>query len=195
MNPDEPYTNPLEKFPLYANSLGRVTHVFSQQHGRMLCGVSMRRMMNTSFSLATENVWGWPSCKSCEHAIRRRGLRPFPERKRFFIGCTNREADILYHTSRNSRYVSDPDRELDNLVALGFLEDYGPQSLAGGAHYYVTTEKGREVLSGWRAAHLHISTRRKPSRCFEAWMAFREWNRCTFKQFYKEDWPNIRHKF
>lgn len=60
--------------------------------------------------------------------------------------------EIMLHTSNNGRYVSDHNHDMAYLVETGLLKDYGPQSLAAGAHYYVTTPKGRQAISDWSAS-------------------------------------------
>ncbi len=59
---------------------------------------------------------------------------------------TSLERDILLHTSRNGRYVTDADPTMDALVARGWLQSFGPQALAGGMTYYTMTSAGRQAL-------------------------------------------------
>lgn len=65
---------------------------------------------------------------------------------------TKEEFEILAHTSRTGRYVSDHRGALVTLTDAGFLRDYGPQRLADGDHYYETTPSGRAALAEWKAA-------------------------------------------
>jgi len=52
------------------------------------------------------------------------------------------ECDGHFGYYRN-RYVCDAgNAEIDELVALGLMQDRGPQNLAGGMHYYSVTKKG-----------------------------------------------------
>jgi len=68
------------------------------------------------------------------------------------ITLSNKQIDILLHTSSNGRFVGDHDADMETLVSVGALRDYGPQTLADGAHYYVTTPTGRQILNEWHAA-------------------------------------------
>jgi hypothetical protein len=61
------------------------------------------------------------------------------------------QLDILVHTSRTGRYVSDECAPLVELVNGGLLFDYGPQKLAGGMHYFTLTTAGSEALAAHRA--------------------------------------------
>ncbi len=59
---------------------------------------------------------------------------------------TPEERDILRHTSRNGRYVTDANPTMDTLVSRGWLQSFGPQALAGGMTYYTMTAAGRQAL-------------------------------------------------
>lgn len=64
---------------------------------------------------------------------------------------TEIEAEILSHTSRTGRYVTDEDSVI-KMAEQGLLKDYGPQPLAGGMHYFTLTGKGSKELELWREA-------------------------------------------
>lgn len=59
---------------------------------------------------------------------------------------TIEQLEILKHTARNGRYVCDVGPNMVTLVARGLLCDFGPQSLAGGMHYYTLTGAGRQAI-------------------------------------------------
>lgn len=104
------------------------------------------------------------------------------------------EADILSHASQNGRFVTGEQRVID-LAGRGLLYDHGPQPLAGGAHYLVTTLRGREALSAWRAAQPKPKAPKRPrqSRQFRAWMNYCDANgRYGFAEFLKNVWPECR---
>lgn len=67
------------------------------------------------------------------------------------LTLTQNEADILAHTSRTGRYVSD-EADAMSLAARGFLRDHGAQPLAGGMHFYTPTPAGRTALVAHRLA-------------------------------------------
>lgn len=54
--------------------------------------------------------------------------------------------EILKHTYRTGRYVTDPDADINLLTTFGYLQDHGAQSLAGGMHYYTITTLGKNAL-------------------------------------------------
>lgn len=70
---------------------------------------------------------------------------------------TGNQVDILRHTSRTGRYVSDEEPDLADLAARGLLRDHGAQPLAGGMHYYTPTPAGRAALN------THLLTRHAPA--------------------------------
>lgn len=78
----------------------------------------------------------------------------------------------------------------------GLLYDHGSQALAGGAHYLVTTPKGRAALSEWKAAQpMPKKQKRKASEQFVGWQAYCEsFKRIPFPEFLKEVWPH-RHSY
>ncbi len=105
---------------------------------------------------------------------------------------TNHEADVLLHIASNGRYVTN-EADVIAMGKRGLLFDHGPQVLAGGAHYLVTTPAGRSALSEWKIAQPKPPKlkRRRPSEAFEAWRTFCDvFNRIPFSQFWKEVWPN-----
>lgn len=108
---------------------------------------------------------------------------------------TNRESDVLLHASSNGRYVTtEPD-----VIAMGeagLLFDHGPQALAGGAHYLVTTPRGRAALNEWKAAQPKpVVKKRRISPAFDRWRAHREAGyRYSFSEFWKELWPTIKYQ-
>lgn len=108
---------------------------------------------------------------------------------------TNRQADVLLHASSNGRYVTnEPD-----VIAMGeegLLLDYGPQYLAGGMHYLVTTPTGRKALSEWkRAQPIPKQPKRRKSRVFECWQRYEDaCGRIEFSTFWKDIWPTYEFK-
>lgn len=64
---------------------------------------------------------------------------------------TDWEADVLRHTSDTGRYVTD-EKKVIELGERGLLNDYGPQRLADGMHYFTLALKGQEALQAWRDA-------------------------------------------
>jgi hypothetical protein len=105
------------------------------------------------------------------------------------------EAEILLHTSRTGRYVSDEALAID-LGRRGLLFDHGAQALAGGAHYLVTTPEGRKALSEWKAAQPPPpkSKRRKASPVFASWRAYEDaCGRIPFAEFLKTIWPQRQY--
>jgi hypothetical protein len=59
---------------------------------------------------------------------------------------TGEPLEILKHTNRTGRYVTDPDADIHLLVTFGYLQDHGAQSIAGGMHYYTITTLGKNAL-------------------------------------------------
>jgi len=110
-------------------------------------------------------------------------------------GITDWEADVLAHTSRNGRYMTDSPRVIA-LAARGLLRDYGAQRLAGGMHYLTLTDKGSEALREWRSRQPVVKVKpRRQSREFEAWREYREvWSDITFSEFHTRIWPELRWK-
>jgi hypothetical protein len=106
---------------------------------------------------------------------------------------TDREADVLLHTSNTGRYVTD-EKAVLGMASAGLLFDHGPQTLAGGMHYLVTTTKGRQALSEWKAVQPKPKVKkRRISREFEAWMDFRDaYPGTTFPEFHAKVWPDRR---
>lgn len=107
---------------------------------------------------------------------------------------TEWEAEILAHTSRNGRFVTGEQRVID-LAGRGLLFDHGPQRLTAGAHYLVTTMKGRAALSAWRSAQPKPkpAKRRRRSKSFQAWRDYLEANgRMGFREFLARIWPECR---
>lgn len=68
------------------------------------------------------------------------------------------ECDVLAHTSRTGRYVTGEPAVIE-MANRGILHDHGPQSLAGGDHYLVMTQMGRQALMA------HNATLPKPALC------------------------------
>lgn len=106
---------------------------------------------------------------------------------------TTFEADVLLHASSNGRYVTD-ECAVIAMGKAGLLFDYGPQVLAGGAHYLVTTAKGRQALSEWKAAQPKPpkAKRSRRSEQFQAWRDYLDatCDRMSFPEFLKTVWPN-----
>lgn len=102
---------------------------------------------------------------------------------------SNFEADVLLHTSSNGRYVTD-ERRVIEMADRGLLFDHGPQPLAGGMHYLVTTPKGRAALNDWKAAQPKPKPVKRRSVQFQKWRDHCEvFSPIPFPQFLKEVWP------
>jgi hypothetical protein len=65
------------------------------------------------------------------------------------------QIDILKHTSRTGRYVSN-EPDCATLADSGLLHDHGPQALAAGDHYYTLTATGRKAIAD------HLASLPKP---------------------------------
>lgn len=105
---------------------------------------------------------------------------------------TNEQADVLAHTALNGRYVTGEPAVIA-MAEAGLLRDHGAQRLAGGMHYLVVTEKGRDALRDWRAMQPPPPKRRRSSEAFVGWRAYCEaFERVPFGYFWKEIWPNRR---
>lgn len=108
---------------------------------------------------------------------------------------TQFEAEVLSHTSKNGRYVTDEARVLEMAVA-GLLRDFGQQALAGGAHYLEMAPNGRAAFSEWLTGQPKPKfVRRRVSPAFEGWRTYRElYRRISFSEFWKEIWPEWKHR-
>lgn len=106
---------------------------------------------------------------------------------------STKEADVLAHASSNGRYVTN-DPFVLSMAERGLLRDFGPQVLAGGAHYLETTPAGRAALGAWRAAQPRPKVkRRRRSEQFDSWMTYCEvWKKVSFSEFLKVIWPERR---
>lgn len=72
------------------------------------------------------------------------------------LNLTDNELHILRHSLGiddagnwkiyRNRYVSDPDNDLKQLVAIGLLHDHGAMEVYGSMHAYSVTEAGRAVV-------------------------------------------------
>ena len=80
----------------------------------------------------------------------------------------NPTIDILSHTSRTGRYVSDEPLALE-MAQAGLLHDHGPQALAGGMHYLTMTALGRSTLVA------HKATLPKPKPLTRSQRRYREY--------------------
>lgn len=69
----------------------------------------------------------------------------------------NPTLDILLHTRRTGRYVTDEPHVIQ-MARNGLLFDHGPQRLADGMHYLTMGSKGREML----IAHDEAQPKPKP---------------------------------
>lgn len=110
--------------------------------------------------------------------------------------CTPWEYDILRHASDNGRFVTD-EAKVIAFAERGWMHDYGPQVLAGGAHYLVVTVKGREVMNEYQRSlpPPPKPKRRIPSRAFSAWRDYNEmFRRVSFGHFWREVWPSYRYR-
>lgn len=108
---------------------------------------------------------------------------------------TNRQADVLLHASSNGRYVTD-EEDVIQMGRDGLLFDHGPQRVAGGAHYLVTTVAGRAALNEWKAAQPKPKiVKRRESLAFKAWRDYKAYgdSRITFSEFWKNLWPELKH--
>jgi hypothetical protein len=103
-----------------------------------------------------------------------------------------RVADVLAHTSRTGRYVTD-EAAVITMASEGLLHNHGPQRLAGGMHYLTITSKGRDVLSAWRAAQPKPAPvkKRRRSRSFDSWRRYlgATYDRIPFPEYLKRIWP------
>lgn len=81
------------------------------------------------------------------------------------------QIEILLHTSRSSRFVSDPTTDLIELSDAGLLYDHGPQAIAGGMHCYVTTMKGRKALNSWHATQQKPKPPTRAQRRYSDWLS------------------------
>lgn len=109
---------------------------------------------------------------------------------------TQFEADVLLHASSNGRYVTGEAAVLA-IADAGLLFDHGPQRLAAGDHYLVTTAKGREALNEWKAAQPKPpKPKRRCSEQFQAWRDYlgATYDHMSFPDFLKHVWP-YRHEY
>lgn len=90
-----------------------------------------------------------------------------------------KEIDVLMHTSRTGRYVTD-ETDVIAMGNAGLLKDYGPQKLADGMHYFTLTEAGRQKLADWRA------TQPKPKPPTRSQGRYQEYlrNDCCFESLF-----------
>lgn len=110
---------------------------------------------------------------------------------------TNREADVLLHASSNGRYVTD-EADVIAMGSAGLLHDCGPQRLAGGMHYLVTTPAGRTALTEWKAAQPKPPKPKRAPRttAFQSWRDYCDGcGRIPFSEFWKTVWPHYRSHF
>ena len=104
---------------------------------------------------------------------------------------TNKQADVLQHTSRTGRYVTSDPLVLE-MAKEGLLYDHGPQQLAAGDHYLVTTPKGRAALVEWEKAQPPPPKpkRRRRSEAFEYWQNYVDaCERISFRDFLRDIFP------
>lgn len=109
---------------------------------------------------------------------------------------TEREVDVLLHTSRTGRYVTGEALVLD-MAKRGLLFSHGAQRLAGGAHYLTMTVPGREALNAWKAAQPQPEPvkKRRRSKAFQAWRDYCEANgRYGFREFLTNTWPEAQRR-
>lgn len=108
---------------------------------------------------------------------------------------TNKQADVLAHTSSNGRYVTDETLVLE-MAQDGLLHDRGAQRLAGGMHYFTMTALGRYALNEWRA--VQPKPPKSKRRCTEAFRKWRDYcdafNHIPFSTFWKEIWPTYQRR-
>lgn len=101
-------------------------------------------------------------------------------------------ADILAHTARTGRYVTDEPHVIA-LAKAGLLHDHGAQRLAGGMHYFTMTGAGRDALTSWAASQPmppKAKVKRRSAQ-FQAWRDYREAFRpIPFSEFIKKIWPS-----
>jgi hypothetical protein len=75
---------------------------------------------------------------------------------------SSNDEDILSHTSRTGRYVTDEANAAD-LARRGLLYDHGAQKLAGGMHYYTMSPDGRAALNAHRQSARPIPRQPQPN--------------------------------
>lgn len=98
---------------------------------------------------------------------------------------TEFEADVLSHTIRNGRYVTD-EAKVIKMGVDGLLEDFGPQKLADGMHYFTVTLDGRLALAEWRESQPKPPKPPKLTRSQNRYRAFlNSDNGLTFAEFLK----------
>ena len=74
----------------------------------------------------------------------------------------------------------------------GYLHDYGPQRLAGGAHYLTLTTKGREAVNEYRKSLPQPPKPEPPSRSqlrYQEFLSARDAYGCTFREFFSMKKP------
>lgn len=88
---------------------------------------------------------------------------------------------------RRNRFITDangPDGQIcQALWARGLMKDYGPQSLAGGMHFYAVTDSGRAVV---------LANRPVPKKLTRSQARWREYRSCAdcFESF----WHFLKYK-
>ena len=113
---------------------------------------------------------------------------------------TNSQASILQHTRDRAAvgfYCGDS-AEMQSLVKLGFMQDAGHKGFVPDP-YFSLTRAGREALVEWEKAQpkpVYVEPKRTRSRAFEAWFAWRAaGSYATFSEFWKNDWPLLKHRY
>ncbi len=105
---------------------------------------------------------------------------------------TRHELDVLEHTSRTGRYVTDEASVLD-MAKRGLLLDYGEQRLADGMHYFTLSQKGRALLNEHDKNLCRFpqpKPKRPASEQFAAWRNYCDaCQHTSFSVFLKEVWP------
>ena len=105
---------------------------------------------------------------------------------------TPQESEVLAHTSRTGRYVTDEAHIID-MGVRGLLFDHGAQEIAGGMHDFVMTPAGREALNEYRAAQPRPAEKHGPwkplTRSQERYRRYRRCAECfdNFLQFCRYD--------
>ncbi|HEY1107480.1 MAG TPA: hypothetical protein VGE76_02570, partial [Opitutaceae bacterium] len=77
--------------------------------------------------------------------------------------------EILKHTNRTGRYVTDPTDDTRLLVSFGYLRDHDAQRLAGGMHYYTITTLGKNALRMAATKKIALPTRSQAFAALAQW--------------------------
>lgn len=82
---------------------------------------------------------------------------------------TQEQAEVLAHSVRNSRFVTD-DPDVLMMAESGLLHDHGAISWTGGMHCLTITRKGRESLAEWRESQPKPKPSTRSQRRYSEWL-------------------------